>query len=80
MKLSATYSDTIVTQYIYKPKTIIGKDGIVCALSKDCYFMTRLNGSSQQIFFRGLPTTTTGLETGQIYNDGGTLKIKTSSE
>lgn len=77
MKLSATYSDTIVTQYIYKPKTIIGKDGIVCALSKDCYFMTRLNGSSQQIFFRGLPTTTTGLETGQIYNDGGTLKIKT---
>ena len=73
--LSATYTDTVVTKYIYKPKTIIGKDGIVCALSKDCYFMTRLGGSTQEIIFRGLPTTAT--TAGQLYNDNGTVKIKT---
>lgn len=74
--LSATYTDTVVTKYIYKPKTIIGKDGMVCALSKDCYFMTRLGVNAQEIIFRGLPTTAP-TTAGQLYNDGGTVKIKT---
>ncbi len=74
--LSATYTDTVVTKYIYKPKTIVGKDGIVCALSKDCYFMTRLGVNAQEIIFRGLPTTAP-TTAGQLYNDNGTVKIKT---
>ena len=34
------------------------------------------NSSVLQIIFNNLPTSSTGLVTGQLYSDGGTLKIK----
>lgn len=75
---SISYSDTITTKYPYAPRTIMAKNGLVSVWNKDSYFGVYNEANSQTIKMRGLPTSAAAATTaGQLYNDGGTVKIKT---
>ena len=52
-------------------QTEIGTNGFCSVWSATSYFHYTSNGW----FVRGLPTSSSGLATGQIWNDNGTLKI-----
>ncbi len=73
-----SYSDTITTKYPYAPRTIMAKNGLVSVWDKDSYFGVYNESNSQTIRMRGLPTSAAAATTaGQLYNDNGTVKIKT---
>lgn len=66
-----------MSYYDGAPLTAICSDGLISAFDKDNLFKI-INGSTgQEVIIVGLPTSPNGLATGQMYNDGGTLKIKT---
>lgn len=59
-----------------KPLTVIGANGIVCANTRTRFFQVLNEAGSQQVLMAGLPTTEPST-VGQVWNSGGTLKIKT---
>jgi len=59
----------------YIPITAIGTDSFVSVINNDTFFSVTNASSGQTIKMMGLPTAATAK--GQIYNDNGTVKIKT---
>lgn len=58
-----------------EPKTVIGRNGIIVANTRTRYFQIVNESGSQQVIMAGLPTSATGLNSGQLYRDGNYLKI-----
>ena len=56
---------------------VIGNDGIVCYDGSKEFSVYNSKDYGQYIVIKGLPTQNDGLFYGQLYNDGGTLKINT---
>jgi len=71
------YNQAVVNSYSYLPRTIMGTDGILTMVGNQTYFevMNDLTTKTQKIYAKGLPTSATGLDAGQIYKSNGTLKI-----
>lgn len=55
---------------------VIAKDGIgVIANSNSTFYVKNDSGNTLQVIAKGLPTSSTGLSSGQLYQDGDYLKI-----
>lgn len=77
LKISSGITPYLLEYYDGAPLTAICSDGITCAYDKDNIFEILNKKSGQEIITKGLPTSPTGLTSGQLWNDNGTLKIKT---
>ena len=77
LKISSGLTPYLLEYYDGAPLTAICSDGITCAYDKDNIFEILNKQSGQEIITKGLPTSPTGLTSGQLWNDNGTLKIKT---
>ena len=67
--------------YILKqqPRTVISRNGVCSFIDKDRLFAVINGDNKQDVYFKGLPSSTTGLSKGQLYSDSnGFVKIKTS--
>lgn len=72
LKGSYSYSDTPD----YDWKTIVGRDGLLSAYDAESSFFVENVSGGQRIIMKGLPTSNSGLESGQLYRIGDALKIK----
>jgi hypothetical protein len=57
-----------------KPLTIIGNNGMIVRSNYDEYVYIEVGGDTVDMRIGGLPTSAP-IETGRLYNSGGTLKI-----
>lgn len=56
-------------------ETIIAKDGLVVRTDSEHYFSADISENTIKVIMKGLPTSNSGLEPGQLYRSGDTLKI-----
>jgi phosphoribosylpyrophosphate synthetase len=59
--------------------TVVGSDGIICVTSPVSYFYVRQTSDADQtVVFKGLPdqNSVNYLQSGALYTENGTLKIK----
>ena len=57
-------------------RTVIGNNGFFSMIDKNKLFAIINSGNKQEVYMKGLPTSNTDLQRGQLYNSSGTLKIK----
>ena len=73
---SITLSTTANISMVSTTKeTIIAKDGLVVRTDSEHYFSADISENTIKVIMKGLPTSNSDLEPGQLYRSGDTLKI-----
>lgn len=71
----STTANHYMSYYDGAPVTAICSDGVIVAYDKDNYFKVVNENNKQRIVVKGLPDTSTGLSSGELYASGGYLRI-----